>query len=491
MECIVTLLLKKDIKKDYGVLVLNPYEEGIINLGVYTNGKNPVDFRKLNYVSLSGPGVCEDFIDYFSLGRKIFTNAKAIHVEPDDLGDKITKEQCEDLVELIKLNKLEEKKTYISTGEVKINDEDIELVKPLKKCPYSLISFDSTSVYHSVDIIEVINDIIGEITRRCSKYDFSPLEKMLYAYDLLKTNFMVDKEYQAKVDRLLNLYPEPSYFYALIYNEVLKRMDIKSWYTSGEFDRTECRAMNVVRVIDEKYEIDGVFYIDIGKDSKERFNNSLVNYSEEDLKDELINNYSGFCKNKDFMVYEGSLDVDYVFGPFDKDFMETYDEIEKKYGINGIYSLKEILNNVGYFVDGRTVIDVANGIKDEAELDDIKSNVERFATLFGAEIDGEDFLEILFSVRQVEYLENKKLFQLNIQSLRDSLFKSKFKFSGMVIDLPEDQEYEEEDIIEAIEESFNDYFENSVIKNNMEDRIRKLKLSLNKDINKPNNDDNK
>ena len=30
MECIVTLLLKKDIKKDYGVLVLNPYEEGII-----------------------------------------------------------------------------------------------------------------------------------------------------------------------------------------------------------------------------------------------------------------------------------------------------------------------------------------------------------------------------------------------------------------------------------------------------------------------------
>ena len=67
MECIVTLLLKKDIKKDYGVLVLNPYEEGIINLGVYTNGKNPVDFRKLNYVSLSGPGVCEDFIDYFSL----------------------------------------------------------------------------------------------------------------------------------------------------------------------------------------------------------------------------------------------------------------------------------------------------------------------------------------------------------------------------------------------------------------------------------------
>ena len=121
-------------------------------------------------------------------------------------------------------------------------------------------------------------------------------------------------------------------------------------------------------------------------------------------------------------------------------------------------------------------------------MDEIRSKAERYTALFGNEIDGEDFLELLFNVRKVEYMENKRLFQLTIDTLRDSVFKSKFNFSGMTIELSEDQEYEQEDISNAVEESFDIYFEETMNNTKLEERIKKLKLSLNKDNNPDNND---
>ena len=151
--------------------------------------------------------------------------------------------------------------------------------------------------------------------------------------------------------------------------------------------------------------------------------------------------------------------------------------------------LRGLINNVGYFVDGRTVIDSFRGIKDEDDLEKIRNDTERYANLFNNDIEGEDFLELLFNVRKVEYAENKELFPLNIEILKECLFNSKFGFSSMNLDFDDDQAYEEEDINEIIQESFDTCFEESIDKSHIEERIRKLKLSLNKDINKPKKDD--
>ena len=317
--------------------------------------------------------------------------------------------------------------------------------------------------------------------------DFSKLEQVLFAYDIIRTNFIIDDKYRKNMEEIIELYPEPSFCYALIFKEVLTKLGIKNDFSSGCFYKTECRAMNIVKIEDDIYDIDGIYYFDIGRDSKQRFDNSLINYKEEDIKEELINNYSGFCKTKDFMIYRGSLDMDYEFGIFDRDFMELFDQTLDQYGPNGIFQLKTVLNNVGYFVDGKPVIDDNTNIED-MDLDDIKDIAEKYTALFDNEIDGEDFLELLFNVRKVEYMENKSLFQLTIPTLRDCVFKSKFNFSGMTIELSEDQEYEQEDIMDAIEESFDIYFEETMNNTKMEERIKKLKLSLNKDNNSDNND---
>ena len=87
-------------------------------------------------------------------------------------------------------------------------------------------------------------------------------------------------------------------------------------------------------------------------------------------------------------------------------------------------------------------------------------------------------------------MENKEIFPLSIETFKECLSKSNFGFSKMNLEFDEEYEYEEEDIKEKLDESFEACFEDSIDKFNLEDRIRKLKLSLNKDINKPKKDDN-
>ena len=487
MDFSLNIILDKNIKDDYCILSQNAFDEDQINLILYTNGKKPIDYKSMNYISINDEQLCDDFLSYFSLGRKITENIKEICVSHKGCKEKNTLEQNRELKDLIELNNFSKRKMYFNVGDISLTKEDIDLIEPLNAFEYGLVTFDETNIYHSIKMMKKNYEIISEIVKRTKKHDFSELEQVLFAYDIIRTNFIIDDKYRKNMEEIIELYPEPSFCYALIFKEVLTKLGIKNDFSSGCFYKTECRAMNIVKIEDDIYDIDGIYYFDIGRDSKQRFDNSLINYKEEDIKEELINNYSGFCKTKDFMIYRGSLDMDYEFGIFDRDFMELFDQTLDQYGPNGIFQLKTILNNVGYFVDGKPVIDDNTNI-DDMDLDEIRDIAEKYTALFDNEIDGEDFLELLFNVRKVEYMENKSLFQLTIPTLRDCVFKSKFNFSGMTIELSEDQEYEQEDIMDAIEESFDIYFEETMNNTKMEERIKKLKLSLNKDNNSDNND---
>ena len=478
MECRISIILDKDLKEDYGMLLPNPSEINTVNVGIYTNGLKPIDYKKINYTTVIDEDLCKDFIYYFSYGRNIEKCAKSIYIENSKTDEKNTIEQNNELLNLIRLNNLTDKKMYINVGSISLNKDDIDSIKMFEECPFGLIAFDDSGIFHSVDILIVLNDIINEAVDKTKKHSFSPLEKALYSYDLIKTDFMYNPEMEKKVDRLIALYPEPSYCYSLIYKEVLARLGIKNYFTSGSFYQSEVRAMNVALIEDDEYDLNGVFYFDLASNSKQRIQNSLMGYKEEDINEELVNNYSGFCKSKDHMIFKGKLDADFLFGVFGKEFMDLYDETYNRFGINGVFQLKDVLNNVGYFIDGRTVIDAYHGIKDDAELEEIRGKAERYTSLFDNEITGEDFLELLFNVRKVEYMENKKMFKLSTEILKNCVFKSKFTFVGMNIDLDPNEEYELEDIDEAKTESFEICFDEVASKSDIDGRIKELKLSL-------------
>ncbi len=487
MEYAIYITLDEELKEDY-CLISSDESDEMIYLNVYTNGKNKIDFRKLNYFSFNS-SYCSNFMSYFSYGRNVFDNAKILYLTNSTEKEKNTKDDNKKLMSVVDTNGLVNKKIYLDIGEISLTDDDLDSLKPFKRCKAGLVTFGETNIYHNIEELETIKDITNEIVKRTIKHDFSQLEKMLYAYDIIRTNFAVNKEYEKKMEKILSLYTEPSFCYSLIYKEVLDRFKIKNIYSFGNFLMDEMRAINIAYVNDPDYEIEGVYYFDIGNNSKQRILNSIVDIPKEDPNDDLINNYESFCKTKTMMEIKGCLDIDHTFGDFDEDFMNVYDFFLEKEGINGVYKLRGILNNVGYFIDGRTVIDSFKGIEDEAELDEIKNDTERYVELFSNDIEGEDFLEMLFNVRKIEYIENKELYPLSVKALKKCLFKSGFTFSKMNLDFQDDQEYELEDISELIEESFESSFEESINNQHIEDRIRTLKLSLNNE-NKPNKEEN-
>lgn len=489
MEYSIFITLDKDISKDYCILSSNAYEEEMVNLNIYTNGKEKIDFKKLNYLSFS-ERYYNDFITYFSYGRNIVDNAKIISITNTSKEEKNTKKDNKELMKLIKTNDLINRKLFIDVGSIELNNEDMDAIQPLAKCRNALVTYGETNYYHSIEELEIVRELIDDIMKRINKNDFSLLEKMLYAYDLIRTNYMINPEYEKRMEKILKMYQEPSYLYSFIYKEVLTKLKIKNIYSYGDFYQAKRRAINVAYVKDEVYDIEGVYYFDIGDNSKQRVTNSLMSLPGDSLRKELINNYESFCKTKNFMVFNGSLDVDYSFGDFDEEFMQIYDYTYEKEGANGVFKLRALLNNVASFVDGKPLIDAFKGIQSEDELDQIRNDTQRYVELFSRDIEGEDFLEILFNVRKVEYMENKEIFPLSIETFKECLSKSNFGFSKMNLEFDEEYEYEEEDIKEKLDESFEACFEDSIDKFNLEDRIRKLKLSLNKDINKPKKDDN-
>ena len=491
MEYAIYITLDKNIENDYCLLCCNAYDENTINLNVFTNGKNKIDFQKLNYLTFEEMHY-RNFITFFSYGRNVIGNAKLVHITNTSEEMKNTKKENRDIMKLLETNKeLLNKKVYIDVGSVKLTKEDLDLLKPLKKCKYAVVTFDETNIFHYIEELESLYDLINEVVKKVNKYDFSPLEKILYAYDIIRTNFMGNKTQEEKMEKVLKIYTEPSYCYSLIYREVLDRLGIKNVYAVGDFPFDSRRAFNIAYVKDEEYEIEGVYYFDLANNSKQRINNSLIDSPDGDIQDKLINNYEFFCKTKGAMLDRGSLDEDYTFADFDEEFMGVYNYILEKDGINGIFQLRTLLNLVSNFIDGRDIINSFKGIKDEQELEEIKSETERYVELFSNDIDGEDFLEMLFTVRTVEYMENKELFPLNIDVLKRCIYNSQFALSNMMLEFSEEKEYEQEDIDEILQETFDNSFDEVSSNKNLEDRIRKLKLTLNKDVNKPNNGDNK
>lgn len=498
MNYALYITVDKDLKRDYCHITSSGFsDENIIYLNVYTNGKEKIDFKKMTYLAYNEE-LYNDYANHFSYGKNVFKNVKMVYISAardknsEIFKDKNSKSDNRLIMKVMNNNKrLLNKMVYVDVGSISLNKEDIESLKPFKKYKNVLVTFDDTAMYHPIEELENMYEVTNELVIRTIKHDFTPIEQMLYAYDLIRTNFAGSKTYEEKMNKILDLYNDPSFCYSYIYKKVLDRLGIKNALASGVFYYDETRAFNIAHVKDETYNIDGIYYFDIANNSKQRFDNSLLDTpAENGFKDQVINNHLFFCKTKWLMTERGSLDHDYRFGDFDEDYVSVYDYMLKKEGINGVFKLRQVLNSVGQFIDGKNVIDSSKGIQTDEELADIRSDTERYAELFGKAIDAEDFLEILFNVRKEQYIENKALFPLTLEDLRMCMYQCHFAFSNMVPEFSEEQEYEQEDIDETLLESFENNFEESVNNAKIEERIKQLKLTLNKESEKPNKEDN-
>ena len=167
MEYSIYMILDKTIEHDYCILEGESFDGQVIRLNVFTNGKEPINFKEIVYLAYEEAFLTR-FSSYFSNGRKIVNNAKTIHVEKklESDAEKNSAEDNEEIIKLLELNNLMQKKIFISVGDISLNAEDIKLLEPLKKCRFSTVTFDESGLFHTIEELNLIYGLINFVEKK-------------------------------------------------------------------------------------------------------------------------------------------------------------------------------------------------------------------------------------------------------------------------------------------------------------------------------------
>jgi len=493
MKYFVNIVMNESLDHDLCYISGKSRDGNHTYLYIYTNGNHKIDFKNINFISFDKTNY-KNVINEFRSKRKARENTSLVYLSSYKPPKKNTREENETLVGVLEKNPVfRSKRSFVKIGTPNFNTADIESVKPFRKSKNSLISFTKDLMYCSIDEIENTYEIINEIVRRVQKYEFSPAESLLYVYDIVRTNFGCDKKYNKMMKNIIKKYSEPSTFYGCLFHQVLDRIKINNILTVGDFKYSNFnsydRVMNIVYLKDEEKEIEGIYYFDLTFNSRYAFEKTFPGGMGEDVYfSQFLNNYSSFCRTKEEMEYDLGLEEDSILGMADSRFI--YEKLKPSFeenGVKGIFDFMFTINQLSTLVEGEKLLDLKRGIKPD-EVEEVMNSVSEYISLMDRELSAEKFLDVLFSVRKVEYVEKGNIFPLDIESLKDCLLNSSFEFAslnGQIIDADTKEEAEEE-YLKLFEYAFEDETE----KHEMEDEIYRIKLLL-KRMNRHDNDDNK
>lgn len=181
-----------------------------------------------------------------------------------------------------------------------------------------LISFEEYKA-----TVKVIDDIVKDI----EKFNFSPMEKIMYVYDIVRDKVYaeVDENEDKNISRNLSSVLLGNKIvcvgYAKIFRTILEKLGISSHEVYLYYpNKNGGHARNEVYIKDEKYAVDGVYYFDPTWDSKKSENDNTYLFS-----------YRYFAMTKVAMdlMDKGRL-IDRIFPYFSDDIADEFEEIIKE-----------------------------------------------------------------------------------------------------------------------------------------------------------------
>ena len=425
-------------------------------------------------------GVQDPFLDRLDVIKRIVKSENEVL----DSCLYITASANESTKQYFEQNPVLKKQNIHFTGSFPI---DVEIGNKLKKL---FGDYDNVSLYidgnntprtieEYLQTINGINNIVSEI----EKYDLSELEKIMYAYDLVRDRVYTresDKESKS-VSRDLSsvLFGDKIVCagYVAIFNAVLKGLGINAIdYILYKKDNSKTgHVRSMVQVKDDKYNVNGVFLFDPTWDSKKNSNDK--NY---------LTSYKFFCKTKDELSYFDQAYIPKTFASYNKNF---YSKIKKEINEEGIEGVSEedarTINKIAFFIDGHQLVNnlafskaVPQNFKEHfintTDINKMMSSLKRYQKIFyGQTLDPLKLLEIIYNVRKIEYYENPEKYPFDIESIKKAVIGATLvesKLLHILYGLPE----------KLTEEEFDEWKEENDLERNIEGVIltRKLKTDL-------------
>ena len=208
--------------------------------------------------------------------------------------------------------------------------------------------------------------------------NLSPIEKLMYIYDLSKETNSNKANY--------------------LFNNIAKELGFKSDIHKSTINGKKNITI-IVLVNDPKYNINGLYYFNPRLDSKKGNNDK-----------EYIYNYTNFAKTKkeNDILNNKDKENEYFNSYSDKFIWQVKNQLDN----NPNYLSEETtktLNNISNFFDNKNIINNNNYDK---EL--IISKLWEYNELMNNPISDENYLDILFNVRKIEYYNNPIKYPLNL-----------------------------------------------------------------------------
>lgn len=262
----------------------------------------------------------------------------------------------------------------------------------------------------SIDIDEYRQTIeyIQGIIELVSSHRLSPLEKMLYAYDIVRDRVYKlesgdESPYKSRDltqvivgDRIV------CSGFSKILGAVLTELGIRN---KVQLLRNNVEgnghARNVCYIRDDKYGVEGIYYMDATFGSKKR-----------EGDDAYLKNYEYFARSQmDMELITRGIYRDISLGGFSRKMLEDIRESLNSDSLRGLsLDMVRAINGVAHFIDGKYLI--ARVMYDcmrvnEEYMEYIRERTERYGELmFGnTEIDGYMFLRILYNTRKAEFYD--------------------------------------------------------------------------------------
>lgn len=318
--------------------------------------------------------------------------------------------------------------------------------------------FDGNKTERHIKEYKSTIDAIDDIVKTINKYNLSPLEKIMYAYDLVRDRvYTKESENESNIvsrDLSSVLFGDKIVCagYVAIFNAVLKNLGISvmDYIIARKDNNKKGHIRSLVYVNDKKYNVNGIFLFDPTWDSKKYEGDKSY-----------LTSYKFFCKSKDEFRYFDQEYNNVTLPNYSKNFAPKVKKIIETEGLIHIPSdIAKTFNDISILVSNKSL---ANGIifneKIPKELrnvfvsmtdtQELIKSLDKFQTLFfGQTLNPLILLEILYNVRKIQYYEDPERYPFDTESIKKAVSGSSMidsKLLHVLFGLPEKLTTEEFD----------------------------------------------
>lgn len=294
--------------------------------------------------------------------------------------------------------------------------------------------FDGNKTERHIEEYKKTIDAIDEIVKTIRKHNLSPLEEIMYAYDLVREK-VYTRELDTESDRISRdlssvLFGDKIVCagYIAIFNSVLKNLGINvmDYKISRKDNGKKGHVRSLVYVNDKKYHVNGIFMFDPTWDSK-KFEGDKS----------YLTSYKFFCKSKDeFRFFDQEYD-DYTLASYSKNLSPRVKKIIMTEGLEKVpEDMAVSFNKLSLLVDGKILAnktifsekapkDLRHILAGMVDINELMKSLDRYQSLFyGQTLDPMTLLEVIYNVRKREFYSEPDKYPFDTESIKKAVIGS-------------------------------------------------------------------